>query len=80
MYQTTITYSFMQEDGSTVPEELTYPTAVQPTEEQSVAAAVAAYEEGPKKRTSIGQSPRSRPKNKNARRQFKRNVGQGKRR
>tara|TARA_R100001510_G_C7598260_1_gene165681 strand:+ start:127 stop:297 length:171 start_codon:yes stop_codon:yes gene_type:complete len=35
----------MQEDGSTVPEELTYPTGVQPTEKQSVAAAVAAYEE-----------------------------------
>ena len=45
MYQTTITYSFMQEDGSTVPEELTYPTGVQPTDKQSVAAAVAAYEE-----------------------------------
>ena len=41
---------------------------------------VVSYEEGPKKRTSIGQSPRSRPKNKTARRQFKRNVGQGKRR
>ena len=41
---------------------------------------VVSYEEGPNKSTSIGQSPRSRHKNKNARRQFKRNVGQGKRR
>ena len=30
------------------------------------------------KRTSIGQSVRSRPKNKNKRRQFKRYRGQGK--
>ena len=38
---------------------------------------VVSYEEGPKKRTSIGQSPRSRPKNKHKRRQHKRSVGQG---
>ena len=41
---------------------------------------VVAYEEGPKKRTSIGGSARTRPKNKNKRRLFKRSVGQGKRR
>ena len=34
---------------------------------------------GPKKRTSIGQSKRSRPKNKHKRRSFKRKRGQGKR-
>ena len=37
-----------------------------------------AHEPGPKKRTSIGQSVRSRPKNKNKRRNFKRYRGQGK--
>ena len=36
-----------------------------------------AHEPGPKKRTSIGQSVRSRPKNKHKRRQHKRSVGQG---
>ena len=41
---------------------------------------VIAYEEGPKKRTAIGDSARTRPKNKSKRRQFKRSVGQGKRR
>lgn len=35
------------------------------------------YSRGPKKRTSIGDSSRSRPKNKNKRRQHKRSVGQG---
>ena len=35
---------------------------------------------GPKKRTSIGQSIRSRPKNKHKRRSFKKYRGQGKRR
>lgn len=35
---------------------------------------------GPKKRTSIGQSVRSRPKNKHKRRNFKKYRGQGKRR
>ena len=39
-----------------------------------------AYTRGPKKRTSIGDSARTRPKNKSKRRQFKRSVGQGKRR
>jgi len=33
---------------------------------------------GPKKRTSIGQSIRSRPKNKHKRKNFKRYKGQGK--
>lgn len=33
---------------------------------------------GPKKRTSIGQSVRSRPKNKHKKRNFKRYRGQGK--
>ena len=37
-----------------------------------------AHESGPKKRTSIGQSVRSRPKNKHKRRNFKRYRGQGK--
>ena len=41
---------------------------------------VVAYERGPKKRTSIGDSARSRPKNKHKRRMFKKSVGQGKRR
>jgi len=44
------------------------------------AQTVISYERGPKKRTSIGDSARTRPKNKNKRRQFKRSVGQGKRR
>jgi len=35
---------------------------------------------GPKKRTSIGQSVRSRPKNKHKRRNFKKYRGQGKKR
>ncbi len=35
---------------------------------------------GPKKRTSIGHSVRSRPKNKHKRRNFKKYRGQGKRR
>ena len=35
---------------------------------------------GPKKRTSIGQSIRSRPKNKHKRRNYKKTRGQGKRR
>jgi len=35
---------------------------------------------GPKKRTSIGQSVRSRPKNKHKRRSFKKYRGQGKKR
>jgi len=34
---------------------------------------------GPKKRTSIGNSIRSRPKNKHKRRNFKKYRGQGKR-
>ena len=38
---------------------------------------VVAYERGPKKRTSIGNSPRSRPKNKHKRRQHTRSRGQG---
>ena len=38
------------------------------------------HEPGPKKRTSIGCSIRSRPKNKHKRRSFKKNMGQGKRR
>ena len=37
-----------------------------------------AHAPGPKKRTSIGQSERSRPKNKHKRRNFKRYRGQGK--
>ena len=37
-----------------------------------------AHEPAPKKRTSIGQSVRSRPKNKHTRRNFKRYRGQGK--
>jgi|TARA_R110000772_G_C13297106_1_gene438554 hypothetical protein len=37
-----------------------------------------AHEPGPKKRTSIGQSIRSRPKNKHKRRSFKKYRGQGK--
>jgi len=36
------------------------------------------HEPGPKKRTSIGQSIRSRPKNKHKKRNFKRYIGQGK--
>jgi len=39
-----------------------------------------AHEPGPKKRTSIGQSRLSRPKNKHKRRNFKRYRGQGKHR
>jgi hypothetical protein len=35
------------------------------------------YSKGPKKRTSIGDSPRSRPKNKSKRRQHTRSRGQG---
>jgi len=38
------------------------------------------HEPGPKKRTSIGHSVRSRPKNKHKRRNFKKYRGQGKRR
>ena len=41
---------------------------------------IVTYERGPKKRTSIGDSSRSRPKNKHKRRMFKKSVGQGKRR
>ena len=37
-----------------------------------------AFERGPKKRTSIGHSNRSRPKNKHKRRTWKKYVGQGK--
>ncbi len=37
-----------------------------------------AFERGPKKRTSIGNSNRSKPKNKHKRRTWKRYVGQGK--
>ncbi len=37
-----------------------------------------AHEKGPKKRTSIGHSNRSRPKNKHQRRQHKKYNGQGK--
>jgi hypothetical protein len=37
-----------------------------------------AHERGPKKRTSIGHSNRTRPKNKNKRRQYKKYNGQGK--
>jgi len=37
------------------------------------------HEPGPKKRTSIGNSIRSRPKNKHKRRSFKKYKGQGKR-
>ena len=36
------------------------------------------YSRGPKKRTSIGNSPRSRPKNKHKRRQYVKYRGQGK--
>ena len=36
------------------------------------------HEAGPKKRTSIGQSIRSRPKNKQKRRSIKKYKGQGK--
>ena len=39
---------------------------------------VVAYERGPKKRTSIGNSPRSKPKNKHKRRQYVKYRGQGK--
>ena len=39
---------------------------------------VVAYESGPKKRTSIGNSPRSRPKNKHKRKQYVKYRGQGK--
>jgi len=39
-----------------------------------------AHEPGPKKRTSIGQSRLSRPKNKHKRRNFSRYRGQGKHR
>ena len=38
------------------------------------------HQAGPKKRTSIGQSVRSRPKNKQKRRNFKRYRAQGKKR
>ena len=38
---------------------------------------VVAYSRGPKKRTSIGNSPRSKPKNKSKRRQHTRSRGQG---
>ena len=38
---------------------------------------IVSYARGPKKRTSIGDSSRSRPKNKHKRRQLKRSVGQG---
>ena len=37
-----------------------------------------AFERGPKKRTSIGNSNRTKPKNKHKRRQYKKYVGQGK--
>ena len=37
-----------------------------------------AYKTPVKKRTSIGQSPRSRPKNKSKRKQFVKSRGQGK--
>ena len=39
---------------------------------------VVAYSRGPKKRTSIGDSSRSRPKNKHKRRQYVKYRGQGK--
>ena len=39
---------------------------------------IVAYSRGPKKRTSIGDSSRSRPKNKHKRRSFKKYIGQGK--
>ncbi len=42
------------------------------------AKSYSAHVPGPKKRTSIGQSVRSRPKNKQKRRNFKQYVGQGK--
>ena len=38
------------------------------------------HQAGPKKRTSIGHSIRSRPKNKHKRRGYKKYKGQGKRR
>tara|TARA_B100000963_G_C22074069_1_gene429381 strand:- start:280 stop:426 length:147 start_codon:yes stop_codon:yes gene_type:complete len=38
------------------------------------------HEPGPKKRTSIGNSIRSKPKNKHKRRNYKKYKGQGKRR
>ena len=38
------------------------------------------HEPGPEKRTSIGHSVRSRPKNKHKRRSFKKYRGQGKKR
>ena len=38
------------------------------------------HEPGPEKRTSIGHSVRSRPKNKHKRRSFKKYKGQGKKR
>ena len=38
------------------------------------------HEQGPAKRTSIGHSIRSRPKNKHKRRSFKQYRGQGKQR
>lgn len=40
--------------------------------------AYASHEPGPKKRTSIGHSIRSRPKNKHKRRNYKKYKGQGK--
>ena len=39
-----------------------------------------AHEAGPKKRTSLGNSIRSKPKNKHKRRSYKKYKGQGKRR
>ena len=36
------------------------------------------HEAGPKKRTSIGHSVRSKPTNKHTRRSFKKYIGQGK--
>ena len=38
---------------------------------------LAVYSRGPKKRTSIGDSSRSRPKNKHKKRQHTRSRGQG---
>jgi len=42
--------------------------------------AFSGHEEGPKKRTSIGHSLLSRPKNKHKRKSYKKYRGQGKRR
>jgi hypothetical protein len=41
-------------------------------------ASATAHERGPKKRTAIGNSTRSRPNNKHKKRSFKKYRGQGK--